>query len=130
MNTKNNPITMTGSQFIKLKSLIKSLHTFFLSVDGSKPETKLYWSGSKCDFVELAYGLLEAKCFNDGEIDIQEAINCLSEMLSFPVPDFYDTFRSIRMRTNSRTHFLNELKDKLDQRMEDMDNGIFKKKRK
>jgi hypothetical protein len=130
MNTKNRTINITESQFAKLKSLIKNLHTFFLSVDGSKPETKLYWSGSKSDFVELAYGLLEAKCFNDGDIDIQDAINTLSEMLSFPVPDFHDTFRAIRIRVNSRTLFLDEMKEKLDKRMDDMDNGIFKKKRK
>lgn len=110
MNTQNRTINITESQFIKLKSLIKSLHIFFLSIDGSRPETKLYWSGSKCDLVELAYGLLEVRCFNNGDIDVQEAINCLSEMLSFPMPDFHDTFRSIRMRTDSRTLFLDEMK--------------------
>ncbi|NDV97077.1 RteC protein [Dysgonomonas sp. 521] len=130
MNTRYMTINITESQFVKLKSLINNLHSFFLTIDGNKPETKLYWSGSKSDFVELAYGLLETNSFNNGDIEIQEAIGYLCQMLSFPVANCYDVFRAIRRRTDSRTLFLDEIKTKLNKRMDDMDNGIFKKKRK
>lgn len=113
MNTTNKMINIPESQFSKLKALVKGLHTLFVSIDGGKPQTPLYWSGSKSDFVELVYGLLETKRFNDGDIDIQEAVNYLSEVFSFSVRDSYDTFRAIRMRTDSRTLFLDEMKEKL-----------------
>lgn len=127
---KQNTIFLTEIQFIKLNTLVNELSSLFKAIAGDKPDTPLYWSGSKSDLVELAYGLLETKCFNDGEIDIQEAVEHLSQILSFPVNDCYDVFRAIRRRTDSRTLFLDEMKVKLNQRMDDMDNGIFKKRRK
>lgn len=129
MNISNRTINISESQFEKLKTLVKGLHSFFISIDGSKPDTPLYWSGSQSDLIELAYGLLETKSFNDGDIEIQEAVNYLSEIFSFPVTDCYDTFRAIRRRVDSRTLFLDEMKEKLNERMDKMDEGIFKKRR-
>lgn len=123
-------ITIHETQFLKIKMLFDELNILFRAITGDKPDTPLYWSGSKSDLVELAYGILETKRFNEGDIDIQEAVEHLSRMLSFPVTDCYDTFRAIRRRTDSRTLFLDEMKARLNQRMDDMDNGIFKKRRK
>lgn len=106
------------------------MNILFKTITGDKPDTPLYWSGSKSDLVELAYGILETKRFNERDIDIQESVEHLSRMLSFLVTNCYDTFRGIRRRTNSRTLFLDKMKVRLNQRMDDMDNGIFKKKRK
>ena len=130
MNTNNKIICISESQFSKLRTLIKGLNLFFTSIDGEKPKNQLYWSGSKSDLIELAYGILETKHFNNGDIEIQEAVNYLSEVFSFPVIDYYDTFRAIRRRVDSRTLFLDEMKEKLNVRMDEMDNGVFKKKRK
>lgn len=123
-------ITIPETQFLKIKMLFDELNILFRAIAGDKPNTPLYWSGSKSDLVELAYGILETKRFNGGNIDIQEAVEHLSRMLSFPVTDCYDVFRAIRRRTDSRTLFLDEMKTRLNQRMDDMDNGIFKKRRK
>ena len=123
-------MAISESQFTRLNNLVNELNTLFKTIAGDKPDTPLYWSGSKSDFVELAYGLLETNSFNNGDIEIQEAIGYLCQMLSFPVADCYDVFRAIRRRTDSRTLFLDEIKTKLNKRMDDMDNGIFKKKRK
>lgn len=130
MNTNNKMISISESQFSKLRTLIKGLNLFLTSIDGEKPKTPLYWSGSKSDLIELAYGILETKHFNNGDIEIKEAVNYLSEVFSFPVIDYYDTFRAIRRRVDSRTLFLDEMKEKLNDRMDEMDNGVFKKKRK
>ena len=127
---KQNTISLTEIQFTKLNTLVNELNALFKTIVGDKPDTPLYWSGSKSDLVELAYGILETKRFNDGDIDIQEAVRHLSEIFSIPVQDCYDVFRAIRRRTDSRTLFLDEMKVKLNQRMDNMDNGIFKKKRK
>lgn len=79
--------------------------------------------------VEFAYGALEAKRFNRGDIDINELVGELSQIFACQVKDCYDTFRAIRRRVGSRTLFLDEMKEKLNGRMDDMDNGIFKKKK-
>jgi len=89
----------------------------------------LEWTGTIADLVELAYGIHETKRFNHGNIDINLLIEKLCIIFSFEVKDCYDTFRAIRRRVGSRTLFLDEMKEKLNQRMHDMDNGIFKKKK-
>lgn len=89
----------------------------------------LKWSGTSADLIELAYGILETKRLNNGDIDINSLTSQLSIIFSFEIKDCYDTFRAIRRRVGSRTLFLDEMIEKLNQRMEDMDNGIFKKKK-
>jgi len=91
--------------------------------------SNLKWTGTVADLVELAYGALEAKKFNNGDIDENDLVERLCKLFSFEVKDCYDTFRAIRRRVDSRTLFLDEMKEKLNQRMDDMDNGIFKKKK-
>ncbi|MDH6309429.1 hypothetical protein M2451_002685 [Dysgonomonas sp. PFB1-18] len=125
---KQNTITIDKAQFEKINRLVGELNRIFKTISGDKPDTPLYWSGSKSDLVELAYGILETKRFNDGDIDIQEAVRHLSEIFSIPIQDCYDVFRAIRRRTDSRTLYLDEMKARLNQRMDDMDNGIFKKR--
>lgn len=90
---------------------------------------KLQWTGTKADLVELAYGTLETKRFNNGEIDENYLVEQLCLLFSFEVKDCYDTFRAIRRRVDSRTLFLDEMRAELNERMDDMDNGVFKKKR-
>jgi len=89
----------------------------------------IQWTGTGADLVEFAYGGLETKRFNDGEIDENDLLEQLCTYFSFEVKDCYDTFRAIRRRVGSRTLFLDEMKGKLNKRMDDMDNGIFKKKK-
>lgn len=89
----------------------------------------LEWTGTVADLVELAYATLETKKINYGDLDINVLIEKLCNIFSFEVKDCYDTFRAIRRRVGSRTLFLDEMKEKLNERMDDMDNGIFKKKK-
>lgn len=81
------------------------------------------------DLVEFAYGALETKRFNNGDIDTIDLINRLASLFAIEVKDCYDTFRAIRRRVGSRTLFLDEMKDRLNERMDEMDNGVFKKKK-
>jgi len=87
------------------------------------------WTGTAADLVEFAYGALETKKFENGDIDINLLIERLCELFSFKIKDCYDTFRAIRRRVGSRTLFLDEMIEKLNERMDNMDNGIFKKKK-
>lgn len=90
---------------------------------------RLRWTGTAADLVEFAYGALETKRFENGEIDINQLMEVLCQLFSFEVKDCYDTFRAIRRRVGSRTLFLDEMIEKLNERMDNMDNGIFKKKK-
>lgn len=92
-------------------------------------KTNIHWTGTAADLVEFAYGALETKKFENGDIDINLLIEKLCELFSFEVKDCYDTFRAIRRRVGSRTLFLDEMIEKLNERMDNMDNGIFKKKK-
>ena len=91
--------------------------------------TPISWSGTVADLVEFAYGALETKRFNNGNIDTIDLINRLASLFAIEVKDCYDTFRAIRRRVGSRTLFLDEMKEKLNERMDNMDNGVFKKKK-
>lgn len=93
------------------------------------PVMDIQWTGSVADLVEFAYGALETKKFNHGDIDENCLVEYLCRSFSFEVKDCYDTFRAIRRRAGSRTFLLDEMKEKLNKRMDDMDNGIFKKKK-
>lgn len=87
------------------------------------------WTGTAADLVELANGIIETRRINSGDVDLNNFVEQLSKFFSFEVKDCYDTFRAIRRRTDSRTLFLDEMIEKLNLRMDDMDNGIFKKKK-
>ena len=91
---------------------------------------RFFWTGKPTEFVEWAYGMLETNRINDGDLEIEEFVEDLALIFSIEIKDCYNTFRAIRRRTGSRTAFLDEMIEKLEKRMDDMDNGIFKKKRK
>lgn len=91
--------------------------------------TDLKWTGTVADFIELMNGTIETKRLNNGDIALNDAVNQLCGLLSFEVKDCYDTFRAIRRRVGSRTLFLDEMIEKLNERMDNMDNGIFRKKK-
>lgn len=92
-------------------------------------KSKLKWTGTAADLVEFTYGAVDTKRLNNGDIDLNDAVAQLCILFSFEVKDCYDTFRAIRRRVDSRTFFLDEMIDKLNERMDNMDNGIYRKKK-
>lgn len=106
-----------------LNKVIQSLE----NIDNLKPPIK--WTGSAADLVELVYGIVEAKRFNDGDADINTVIQYLCDMFSFEVKDCYDTYRAIRRRVDSRTLLLDEMKEKLNERMDRADEGVWAKRK-
>jgi len=107
-----------------LNKVIQSLE----NIDNLKPPIK--WTGSAADLVELTYGIVKSKRFNDGDADINTVIQYLCDMFSFEVKDCYDTYRAIRRRVDSRTLLLDEMKEKLNERMDRADEGVWAKRKK
>jgi len=96
-----------------------------------KPTKKLHWTGKVTDLVELLYALDTCDCINNGEIGVEELADALSEIFSVEIKNCYNVYMNMKRRKDdSRTYFLDELREKLNKRMveSDLKGGKFKKR--
>ena len=96
-----------------------------------KPTKKLHWTGKATDLVELLYALDTCDCINDGEIGVEELADALSEIFGVEIKNCYNVYMNMKRRKDdSRTYFLNELREKLNTRMveSDLKGGKSKKR--
>lgn len=84
-------------------------------------KTKIKWTGTIYELVELGYATLENKSFNNGEVDIKELMEYLCDVFDFEVKDCYRVFVDIHHRAGDRTIYLDKLKKKLIEKMERLD---------
>lgn len=92
----------------------------------NKQKKNLKWTRDISDLVILIYGFSETNSFNNGEIDIKEISNFIGEVFGVEIKDCSNIFRQIRKRKiKERTDFLDEMKLKITQRMDNADNGIY-----
>ena len=92
---------------------------------------KLCWTGKAIDLVELLYALDTCDCINDGEIGVEELADVLSEIFGVEIKNCYNVYMNMKRRKDdSRTYFLDELREKLNKRMveSDLKGGKFKKR--
>lgn len=83
--------------------------------------SKLFWTGSKTDLIELLYALQSSKCINSGTADIKELAAHFEHYYNVDLGNYYHTFIEIRSRKTGRTKFLDRLIEMLKQRMEALD---------
>ena len=96
-----------------------------------KPPQTLHWTGKATDLVELLYALDTCDCINDGEIGVEELADALSEIFGVEIKNCYNVYMNMKRRKDdSRTYFLDELREKLNKRMveSDLKGGKFKKR--
>ena len=96
-----------------------------------KPVQKLRWTGKSTDLVELLYALDTCDCINNGKIGVEELSDAFSEIFSVEVKNCYNVYMNMKRRKDdSRTYFLDELREKLNKRMveSDLKGGKFKKR--
>lgn len=79
------------------------------------------WTGSKVALIELAYALHSAKVINHGRVDIKHIISALESVFKIDLGNFYRVFLNIRIRQGNRTAFMDELKEKVTERMDEAD---------
>ncbi|MEO7044123.1 MAG: RteC domain-containing protein, partial [Ferruginibacter sp.] len=90
-------------------------------------ESNLNWTASKVSLVELLYALQSAVSCNNGNIDLKQLATHLENLFNIDLGNYYRVFQEMRIRKINRTTFLDQLKDKLTQRMDDSDeNPRFK----
>ena len=96
-----------------------------------KPVQKLRWTGKSTDLVELLYALDTCDCINNGKIGVEELSDAFSEIFSVEVKNCYNVYMNMKRRKDdSRTYFLDELREELNRRMKESDlkGGKFKKR--
>lgn len=84
----------------------------------------LTWTGSKTSLIELLYAFQSTGVFNNGAADVKQIATYLQEVFNVELGNYYRTFQEIRIRKGSRTTFLEQLKERLVQRMDETDDQI------
>lgn len=84
-------------------------------------QSKLFWTGSKTDLIELIYALHSSGAINSGTADIKEMASACEQVFNIDLGNYYHTFIEIRSRKSNTTKFIDKLKDSLIQRIEESD---------
>jgi len=93
----------------------------------SLTQSNVNWTGSKVALVELLYALQSAGSCNNGTIDLKQLANHFEKIFNIDLGNYYRVFQEMRIRKINRTTFLDQLKDRLIQRMDEADeNPKFK----
>ena len=82
--------------------------------------TKLKWTGSIADFVELGYALEAVGYVNGGKATLKEIFDVLGKTFDADVKDHSRTFRDVKIRVkNDGTYLLDDLKHALQQKIKE-----------
>lgn len=80
--------------------------------------TRICWSGSSTELVELVYAMIETRSFNSGNMKINELLKIFCQTFNCDVKDCYRIYTDISRRKGSKTIYLNRLKTALKERIE------------
>jgi len=75
--------------------------------------SKLFWTGSKTNLIELIYALQSRGTINSGTADIKEIALMCEQVFNIELGNYYHTFIEIRSRKSNRTKLLDNLKESL-----------------
>lgn len=79
------------------------------------------WTASKVELIELIYALHTEGVFNNGDSGLKEVTSFFESVFNIDLGQFNRVFLEIRNRKSERTKFLNTLKNKLINRMNEAD---------
>lgn len=83
--------------------------------------SKLNWTGSKTNLIELIYALQSSGSINSGTADIKEIALSLERVFNIDLGNYYQTYIEIRSRKSNHTKFIDNLKKSLISRLEESD---------
>ncbi|MEC5144902.1 RteC domain-containing protein [Chitinophaga sp. 212800010-3] len=116
----------TIAEFIANELYCEYLYEQLALVDASQQQVRLVqregnkglrWTGSKTALTELIYALFSAGVINDGNAEVKDIAAELSQLFNIDIGNFYRTFQEIRLRKKDRFSFMNQLIDRLEDRM-------------
>ena len=119
----NKAIKLIDEQIIWVREQILSEYSVQNSsiMKKNEKDTKLQWTGTQVEFVELVYSLHDAGSINKGNISLKELFSTFGGILNFVVADYYRYFSDITHRTGDRTLYLDKLKRKFMQHLSKSD---------
>ena len=84
-------------------------------------EKEHHWTDRKAAAVELIYGIWAMGSVDNGRVSIVELVMLFEQMFHIDLGDVYHTFISMRNRKNSRTAYLDQMKERLLKQMDETD---------
>ena len=84
-------------------------------------QSKLFWTGSKTDLIELVYALHSSGIINSGTADIKEIASVCELIFNIDLGNYYHTIIEIRSRKSNVTKFIDKLKESLIKRFDESD---------
>jgi len=84
-------------------------------------ETVLFWTENKVSLIELIYALHSSKAINKGKFDIKNLSTIFEKIFHIELGDIYRSFTEMRLRKKERTKFLDFLRDRLLNKMDEDD---------
>lgn len=80
------------------------------------------WTDSKATLIELAYAIQAKGSVDYGKADVKQVVEVLQIAFHIDLGNYYGVFtQNIRLRKKNRTVYLDQLKEYLDRRMDDLD---------
>lgn len=128
----NNEVVAKALEFITEIQKMVERTTVVSSVRTSSSETgtaddePLSWTEGSTSLVELAYGLMELGCFNNGKVTVEKIGNKLFKAFGMDPIVYTRTYINIKNRNSKdgyRTYFLTKLRNAMEQRI---DNDVRK----
>jgi hypothetical protein len=80
----------------------------------------LTWTTKKAYLVELIYALHGVKAINDGKAEIKQIASLFENLFNVSLGNFYRHFTEIGIRKTGRTNFIDQLKEKLEKRLDEL----------
>ncbi|MDE6069991.1 MAG: RteC domain-containing protein [Alistipes sp.] len=85
------------------------------------PATRMRWTGTLVELVELIYGLQEMRCIDDGNAPLNELFALFGRLFGIEIKEShcYKAYTDMKHRKNdSRTYFLDKMRERLNLRMQ------------
>lgn len=119
---------ISANRFVQVPPL-STLSTPEASKEEKAPTSTLRWTGNAIDLVEMIYGIHEMGCVNDGSIPLKQLALMLYSFFSVETKDCYRHYTDIKRRkTVSHTHFLEQMQDRLNERIRRDEEAEFKRR--
>lgn len=83
--------------------------------------SQLKWTGTKSALIELIYALQSADSVNGGKADIKQIADSFENLFNISLGNYYRHFQEIRLRKSGKATFLDLMKEKFIQRMDELD---------
>ncbi|MDQ6815651.1 MAG: RteC domain-containing protein, partial [Bacteroidota bacterium] len=115
------------SEFIKSMLAKLDIQHGLSGTENASNTANVSWTSSKVSLVELLYAVQSSGSCNNGKIDLKQLANHFEKIFNIDLGNYYRVFQEMRIRKINRTTFLDQLKERLIQRMDEADeNPKFK----